>query len=111
MWGYNPLEADMKDCIWRAAVSAVSLFAACGAASPVAAQTGGNVLVVVNDASSTGDAIAKRYAERRGVPGANICRIVTTLEETIERASYAQQIETPVWKCIARQAAQDLSLI
>jgi len=71
------------------------------------AQTGENVLLVVNDASSTGDTIAKRYAERRAVPGANVCRITTTLEETIERAPYVQQIENPVWRCIARERAQD----
>jgi uncharacterized protein (TIGR03790 family) len=71
------------------------------------AQSGANVLLVVNDASSTGDTIAKRYAERRSVPGANVCRITTTLEETIERAPYVQQIENPVWRCIARQAAHD----
>jgi uncharacterized protein (TIGR03790 family) len=71
------------------------------------AQTGANVLLVVNDASSTGDTIAKHYVERRPVPGANVCRISTTLEETIERAPYVQQIENPIWRCIARQAAQD----
>lgn len=71
------------------------------------AQSGANVLLVVNDASSTGETIAKRYAGQRGVPATNICHIATTLAETIERAPYAQQIETGIWRCIARQAAQD----
>jgi uncharacterized protein (TIGR03790 family) len=71
------------------------------------AQSGANVLLVVNDASATGETIAKRYAGRRGVPGANICHISTTLEETIERPTYGVQIESPIWRCIASQRAQD----
>jgi uncharacterized protein (TIGR03790 family) len=86
------------------AVAALTLL---GPANRVAAQAGANVLVVVNDASSTGETIAKRYAGQRGVPATNICHIATTLEETIERLPYAQQIETGIWRCIARQAAQD----
>ena len=71
------------------------------------AQTGANVLVVVNDASATGETIAKLYAVRRGVPASNICHISTTLDETIERQTYGLQIESPIWRCIARQVAQD----
>ncbi len=71
------------------------------------AQSGTNVLLVVNDASSTGESIAKLYAGRRGVPGGNICHISTTLEETIERQTYGVQIEAPIWRCIASQRAED----
>jgi uncharacterized protein (TIGR03790 family) len=71
------------------------------------AQSGTNVLLVVNDASSTGETIAKLYAGRRGVPGSNVCHISTTLEETIDRQIYGVQIEAPVWRCITSQRAQD----
>ena len=73
----------------------------------VDAQSGANVLLVVNDASATGETIAKRYAGRRGVPGGNICHISTTLEETIDRQDYGLQIESPIWRCIASQRDQD----
>jgi uncharacterized protein (TIGR03790 family) len=97
----------MKHRSREAIVFAIGLVALFAAAAPGRAQTGANVLVVVNDASPTGETIAKRYAEQRGVPTTNICHIATTLEETIERAPYAQQIEAGIWRCIARQAAQD----
>jgi uncharacterized protein (TIGR03790 family) len=76
-------------------------------ATPSTAQTGVNVLLVVNDASSTGETIAKRYAAKRSVPTTNVCHIATTLNETIERPAYEQQIEAGIWRCIARQSAQD----
>jgi uncharacterized protein (TIGR03790 family) len=71
------------------------------------AQSGANVLLVVNDASATGETIATLYAVRRSVPASNICHISTTVEETIERQTYGLQIESPIWRCIASQRAQD----
>ena len=90
-----------------AAIGFAGALALLGASAPAWAQTGANVLLVVNDASPTGETIAKRYVGQRGVPTTNICHIATTLDETIERPVYAQQIETGIWRCIARQAAQD----
>jgi uncharacterized protein (TIGR03790 family) len=72
-----------------------------------AAQTAANVLVVVNDSSPTGEAIAKRYVERRGLPTTNICHINTSIEESIERPAYQRDIDDAVWRCIARQNGQD----
>ncbi len=41
------------------------------------------------------------------MPAGNVCRISTTVGETIERPAYALEIEGPIWKCITREAAQD----
>jgi uncharacterized protein (TIGR03790 family) len=71
------------------------------------AQSGLNVLIVQNDATSTGDTIGKRYIQRRSVPSDNVCRLMTTAEETISRPLYEQQIERPIWDCIAGKHAHD----
>jgi uncharacterized protein (TIGR03790 family) len=71
------------------------------------AQTGSNVLVVVNDAVPAGTVIARRYADRRAVPSGNICHVSTTAQETVGRVDYTAQIEQAVWQCIRRASAHD----
>ena len=62
-------------------------------ASPVAAQDGTNVLVVVNSASPSGQQIAEGYAAARSIPADNVVRIATALTEDIERERYELQRE------------------
>jgi uncharacterized protein (TIGR03790 family) len=72
-----------------------------------AAQTGANVLVVINHASSTSETIGRQYAERRGVPEHNLCILALPLDESVSREVYDTQIEQPIWTCIAKHQAQD----
>ena len=72
-----------------------------------AAQTGANVLVVINHASSASDTIGRQYAERRGVPEHNLCVLQLPLDESVTRELYDTQIEQPIWSCIANRQAQD----
>ena len=71
------------------------------------AQTGANVLVVINHASSVSEAIGHQYAERRGVPEHNLCVLQLPLNESVNREVYDAQIEQPIWACIANRQAQD----
>jgi uncharacterized protein (TIGR03790 family) len=71
------------------------------------AQTGANVLVVINHASSASEAIGHQYAERRGVPKHNLCVLQLPLDESVNREVYDAQIEQPIWACIANRQAQD----
>src|SRR5258708_6885772 len=92
-------------CVFRlprnAARYVVVAVLTCGSAEHLRAQSGSNVLIVTNEASSTGDALTKSYVERHGVPNSNICRITTGLDESIDRTKYAREIEEPIWRCIA----------
>jgi uncharacterized protein (TIGR03790 family) len=91
----------------RARSVALALLLVAASARLGAGQTAANVLVVVNDRTPTGEQIARRYAERRALPSANICHVSTTADETVTRADYLQTIEQPVWRCIATLAGQD----
>jgi uncharacterized protein (TIGR03790 family) len=79
------------------------------AATPSAfAQSGENVLLVVNETSADSARIAEHYARARAVPQAQVLRIkVDAAADDIERAVYAAQIETPVAAWIRRNSAQD----
>jgi len=72
-----------------------------------AAQSGANVLVVVNDASETSRTIAEYYARKRAVPATNICHITTSTEDTIERLDFDRQVQGPTGRCIAAMSGQD----
>jgi len=72
-----------------------------------AAQTGANVLVVVNHASPAGEAVGRQHAERRGVPDHNLCSLQLPLDESVNREVYDAQIEQPIWASIANQQAHD----
>lgn len=62
----------------------------------VPAQTGENVLVVVNESSSVSRRIGEYYVHKRGVPLENLCRIRTGDSEEITRVVYEGQIEGPI---------------
>jgi uncharacterized protein (TIGR03790 family) len=64
------------------------------------AQTGANVLLVVNGNDAQSREIGQYYRPRRSVPVKNVCTIATTSEETIDWATYERQIERPVGDCL-----------
>jgi uncharacterized protein (TIGR03790 family) len=96
----------MTPCI-RAARLALIVAACLTHATAARAQTGANVLVVVNSASPASETIGRQYATRRGVPSENICSLQLPVTESISRDVYDVLIEQPVWKCIASTQAHD----
>lgn len=77
------------------------------------AQTGENVLLVVNESSEVSQKVAGYYARRRKVPERNICRLRTTTSEEISRETYEQEIRQPVAACLRSGKLRDtiLSLV
>ena len=65
-----------------------------------APPTGRNVLLVVNRNSDISLRIGVMYAARRGVPPRNICRLLVTPEETVDRATFLEVIEKPLIACL-----------
>jgi uncharacterized protein (TIGR03790 family) len=66
------------------------------AALPALAQTGVNVLVVVNDSSLFSRRIAEYYVHKRSIPLANVCHLKVAIDEEISREVYDKGIEAPI---------------
>jgi uncharacterized protein (TIGR03790 family) len=71
------------------------------------AQTGSNVLLVVNTSSAASQTIGRQYASRRSVPADNVCALQLPITESISRDIFEAQIEQPIWRCIAARQAHD----
>jgi uncharacterized protein (TIGR03790 family) len=71
------------------------------------AQSGENVLVVVNRNDPTSVQIGEYYQSRRSVPAANICRIGTVADENISWQTYESEIEHPIADCLKRAGLQE----
>lgn len=68
----------------------------------LSAQTGANVLLVVNRNDAVSRQVADYYRVRRAVPRANVCELATTSNETISWKTYTEEIETPVSQCLKK---------
>lgn len=66
------------------------------------AQTGDNVLVVVNRRDPVSALVANYYRPRRVVPARNVCTIDTTTDEEIVWRIYEQEIERPIGDCLKK---------
>ena len=66
----------------------------------LAAQTGENVLLVVNGNVPLSRQIADYYRPRRSVPVKNVCTIATTGAEEIPWSVYEDQVERPIGECL-----------
>ena len=101
---------SLSSCLWRACLWVLAAaFPAAAQPSPAPAAT---VLVVVNDASALSRDIGAYYVSRRGIPAANVCRIRTSREETIDRTVYSGQIVKPVADCLqTRKLAEQILYI
>jgi uncharacterized protein (TIGR03790 family) len=86
------------------------VFALLTALGTLAAQSGANVLLVVNRNDADSRQVADYYRSRRGVPQTNVCSIATTSEETISWQVYLSQIETPVENCLKRAHLEETVL-
>lgn len=95
----------------RAPLLLLSTLVACLLAAPVLAQSGDNVLLVVNQASADSVRVAEHYARVRGVPQAQVLRVtVDAAADEIDRAVFESQILSPIAAWIRRASAQDLIL-
>src|SRR5262245_30578046 len=81
----------------------------CGALTPsqALAQTGTNVLLVINERDTASIQVGEYYARRRAVPSDNVVRIAIDSEDAVERPVFERDIEGPISAAIARQGAQD----
>ncbi|MBS1856424.1 MAG: TIGR03790 family protein [Acidobacteria bacterium] len=73
------------------------------AACVLPAQTGENVLLVVNRNSPVSRQIADYYRPRRSVPVRNVCTLDTTTQEEIDWKTYLSGIEQPIAACLKKQ--------
>lgn len=65
------------------------------------AQSGDQVLIVINRNSPDSRQIAEYYRPRRAVPSRNVCPIDAPLEEEISWTVYQQRIERPIASCLS----------
>ncbi|HTS62398.1 MAG TPA: TIGR03790 family protein [Candidatus Acidoferrales bacterium] len=72
------------------------------AVSALRAQTGDNVLLVVNKNHAGSREIGEYYRPRRSVPPKNVCYLATTSEEEIQWNTYQEQVERPVGDCLKK---------
>ncbi len=72
------------------------------ASEPAFAQSGANILLIVNQNSPDSKAIVEYYARRRSVPAQNHCSIRAVTAETIDRRVYDEQIAKPVRDCLVK---------
>jgi len=77
------------------------------AALSLHAQTGENVLLVVNRKDALSRRIADYYRPRRSVPAGNVCYLETTSEEEIDWQTYQSRIERPIGDCLTRAGLQE----
>jgi uncharacterized protein (TIGR03790 family) len=71
------------------------------------AQTGANVLVVVNRHSTISQRIGQYYVHKREIPLANVCYLDTTDQETITRDVYLKEIEHPISLCLTKAGLRE----
>ncbi len=81
--------------------------AALAVASPAFAQSGANVLLVVNEASPTSGRIGDHYARVRSVPSDQVLRIKVDADDEIDRAAFDAQIQAPIAAWLRQHFAQD----
>jgi uncharacterized protein (TIGR03790 family) len=76
-------------------------------ASTVGAQTADHVLLVVNKTSQDSVKVGEHYSRVRRIPADQVLQIEAPVTETVPRATFQRQIETPISNWIAKRAAHD----
>jgi uncharacterized protein (TIGR03790 family) len=77
------------------------------AAGTLFAQSGENVLLVVNNNDPVSRQIADYYRPRRSVPPANVCYLSATTDEEINWKTYEDQVERPIGECLTKGGLVD----
>ena len=78
--------------------------------STLLAQTGENVLLVVNGNDAASREIGEYYRTRRNIPARNVCTLAAPPEEEIDWTAYHQAIERPVGDCLKKNGLQEKTL-
>lgn len=65
-----------------------------------------NVVILVNDSMPDSVALGRYYAEKRGIPSDNICRLKTADTEVVQRAEFNDAIQTPVRDFLEKRLGQ-----
>ena len=89
------------------ALSRLAVLSLLAFASSAAAQSGENVLLVVNETSQASVRVGEHYARWRGVPQGNVLRVAAAVNDEISRSDYERQIQGPISAWLGRNAAQD----
>jgi len=71
------------------------------------AQTGSNLLIVVNQNDSDSVRIGEFYASSRQVPPHHVVRVQSVVRDLIEREEYQRSIELPIADWLSRHSLQD----
>jgi uncharacterized protein (TIGR03790 family) len=71
------------------------------------AQSGDQVLLVVNRNDPASREVADYYRPRRSVPVKNICFLDSTSQEEISRDVYLREIEQPIAACLEKAGLQE----
>jgi uncharacterized protein (TIGR03790 family) len=75
---------------------AVGVLLSAALATPAIAQTAENVAVVINEASPESKQIGEYYIKARGIPAANVIRLQTTTDETIQPNLFLATVQGPI---------------
>ena len=90
-----------------ASLAAAFVTALVGVVRPASAQSAENVAVVINENSPASQRVGYYYATRRALPAANIIRIRTSADETIDRPQFVTTIQVPLASALAARHLQD----
>jgi uncharacterized protein (TIGR03790 family) len=71
------------------------------------AQSAENVAVVINEASPDSKQIGEYYIKARNIPAANVIRLQTTTDETIQPQAFVATIQAPIAAALARNDLVD----
>src|ERR1017187_10082810 len=71
------------------------------------AQTGENVLLVVNRKDALSRQVADYYRPRRAVPAGNVCYLETTSAAEVDWKTYQDQIDRPVGNCLQKAGLRE----
>ena len=74
---------------------------------PALAQSGANVLLVVNEQSADSGRIAEHYARVRGVPPDQVLRVKLEVADEIDRPVFDAQVQAPIARWLQQHSAQD----
>ena len=71
--------------------------------STLLAQSGENVLLVVNRAAPLSRRIADYYIHKRGIPLKNVCKLdILEEDEEISWDTYVEEVERPIARCLTK---------
>src|SRR5690348_3981900 len=91
----------------RAGLWILGVVCALAPAANVRAQTAENVAVVINEASAESKQIGEYYVKAREIPAANVIRLKTTTDESIQPAAFLATIQAPIVNALIRNNSID----